>query len=215
MVLFRMRRQTVSRTVRSWNLFALKAVRFKVRLRGGEGIDEASPMLIVSNHQSLFDIPAAFAALPGEIRMAAKKELFRIPIFGHALKYADFIPVDRKNRKAGKAATDVIQEKIKSGIRVWVAPEGTRSSEPPNMGDFKKGAFAVAIGAQVPVQPLIIYNSYAACPKGTWFVRPGSVIDVEVLPQIPTKGLKLEDCGELAMRVQVEMQKKITGFMKK
>jgi 1-acyl-sn-glycerol-3-phosphate acyltransferase len=190
--------------VRAWNLFALKLYALRVQVEGAENHDPAKPSLVVSNHQSLFDIPAAFKALSGDLRMVAKKELFSIPIFGWAIRSMEFIPVDRGNRNSGQKAADKIGARIRSGLHVWVAPEGTRSPG-PEMGAFKKGSFAVAIESKLPIQPLLICNSFEACPKGSLLARPGVELRVRVLPRISSEGYSIEERGELAERVRSVM----------
>ena len=183
---------------RSWNLFVLQCVGLKVEVEGAENQDPNVPCLVISNHQSLFDIPASYFSLGGNLRMVAKKELFKIPIFGTALTASGFIPVDRNNRSSGQEATRLIAERIEQGMQVWVAPEGTRSPE-GKLQAFKKGSFGVAFDNLVPVQPFVVLDSWRACPKGSLLPRPGTVIHVRILPRItPDEISKLKNRGELA-----------------
>lgn len=183
----------------------LHGIRFEID-RSESDFDPARPTLIVSNHQSLWDIPAAMKAFRGaNVRMVAKKELFAIPIFGTVLRYGDFISVDRGNQTSSKAATQAIGDRLRRGIHVWVAPEGTRS-EGAHLLPFKKGAFAVAIEAQIPVQPIVVVDSYKAMPKSSWFPRAGSVVHVKILKPVPTTGLGTSDRAGLAQKVFDQMK---------
>jgi 1-acyl-sn-glycerol-3-phosphate acyltransferase len=187
--------------VRVWCGFVLKMFGVRVEIEGRENHDPSKPSLVVSNHQSLLDIPAAFAAIDGDIRIVAKKELFTIPVFGQAAGLHEFIPIERGNQTSGRDAAKLIGARIRSGLHVWVAPEGTRSTG-PELLPFKKGAFAVAIEAGVPVQPIVVMNSYEVVPKGSLLTRPGTIIRVRVLPRVDTSGYTLNDRAALAERVR-------------
>jgi 1-acyl-sn-glycerol-3-phosphate acyltransferase len=139
------------------------------------------------------------------LRMVAKKELFAIPIFGWVLSRAHFIPVDRKSRNSGIAASSEMKKKLAKGICVWVAPEGTRS---PNgeLKSFRKGSFAVAMEAGIPVQPVVIWNSYLSCPKGSLLPRPGTKIVVEILDPIEPSHPSFSDRGTLCDETRSRME---------
>lgn len=206
-ILFRLPMGVLTRAGVGWLDFVcwLHGIRFEID-RSESEFDPSRPTLIVSNHQSLWDIPAAMKAFRGaNVRMVAKKELFAIPIFGTVLRFGDFISVDRGNQTSSKAATRAIGERLARGIHVWVAPEGTRS-DGSTLLPFKKGAFAVAIDSQIPVQPIVIIDSYKALPKTSWFPRAGSVVHVKILKQVSTAGLAANERGALAQKVYDQMK---------
>ena len=192
--------------VRGWNSLTFLTARTRYEVSGVEHHNPAEPALIVSNRQSLFDIPTSLYWLGGDVRMVAKRELFRVPFFGWALAASEFIPIDRGNRNSGQKASQEIRDRIRSGIFVWVAPEGTRSHG-AQMGSFKKGSFAMAIEAGVPIQPIVLLNSHEILSKKEWLFHPGVQLKVRVLPRISTDGYTIERRGELADHVRAEMQR--------
>lgn len=195
-------RKTQTFFIRKWFSFVSWSLGVKYEVQGVENFNPKVPALVVSNHQSLLDIPAAFFALPNcDLRMVAKRELFQIPFFGWCLARMEFIPIDRGNRQSGRSAADKISQQIKSGIQVWVAPEGTRSSG-TEMGPFKKGSFAVAIESKIPIQPILVVNSYEALPKKSLIVRPGTCIRIQVLKPVSTEGVSIENRGKLAEQIR-------------
>jgi 1-acyl-sn-glycerol-3-phosphate acyltransferase len=204
-LLFPLNLQTETWYLRVWNLFVLKLYRMKVEIVGQEKLASGKSCLIVSNHQSLFDIPLAFKAISKEhIRMVAKRELFKIPIFGHVLYRTHFIPVDRKSRTSGVVASQEMRKRLNAGISVWVAPEGTRSVN-SQLLPFRKGAFAVAIDEKIPVQPLLILNSYRSCTKEEYWVRCGSHLVVHILEPLYPDHPAFADRGLLCEEVQRRM----------
>jgi 1-acyl-sn-glycerol-3-phosphate acyltransferase len=190
-------RELTTWMVRAWNRGVLAIFRIKVRVKIDPSYDPAKPCLLVCNHQSHLDIPVIYFALRGHVRMVAKKELFRIPIFGYSLRSAEFIAIDRGNPEAGRKAAQKISERVRSGLQVWVAPEGTRSDD-GKLGPFKSGSFGVAIDAGVPIQPLVVKNAYLALQKHEKLVKIGMTIDFEVLPQIKASEQLKENRHHLA-----------------
>ena len=155
-------------------------------------------MIFASNHQSALDIPVQVACLPPHTVFIAKKELSCLPIFGWAAALAGTLFVDRAKGTQNKALKQV-KKLLGAGISMIVYPEGTRSRT-KELLPFKRGAFVMAISAQVPVVPLTILNSGILCPKNKLFVHPG-VIKIVVDKPIETKGMTIEQRFELSDRV--------------
>ena len=160
---------------RIWAKSILVVSRIKVDVTGLENIDPFKSYIYMPNHQSNFDIPVLLAYLPVQFRWLAKSELFKIPIFGRAMRGAGYIGIDRFNQKSAFETIDNAARKIKdSGISIMIFPEGTRSID-GNLRPFKKGGFIMAVDAQVPVVPVILHGTRAILPKGSLRVNPGVV----------------------------------------
>jgi 1-acyl-sn-glycerol-3-phosphate acyltransferase len=126
------------------------------------------------NHQSNFDIPVLLAHLSVQFRWLAKVELFTIPIFGHAMRKAGYISIDRYNRESAFESLKIAANKIKSGVSVLIFPEGTRSRD-GKIRSFKKGGFVLAIDSGVPIVPIAIKGTRSIMTKGKFRVNPGHV----------------------------------------
>ncbi len=111
--------------------------------------------LIMSNHQSHYDVTVIYYVLGSTIRMVAKRELFDVPVFGSAMRAAGFISIDRQNTKNAIASLEDAKEKLASGVPMWIAPEGTRSPTGALL-PFKKGGFVLALATGAPVLPVSI-----------------------------------------------------------
>ncbi|HEX6313338.1 MAG TPA: lysophospholipid acyltransferase family protein [Gemmatimonadaceae bacterium] len=180
---------------RMWSRIALWAAGVRLVLHGGASLNEARPRVFVSNHVSWYDIFTLLAILP-RYRFVAKAELFRIPLFGTAARRAGTIPIQRENRKAAFQAYDEAAREIRGGASVVVCPEGTRGDSYA-LRPFKKGPFVLAIAAQAPVVPLVIYGTREVQRKGSFVIRSATV-HVRFLEEIPTTGLQYEDRDRLA-----------------
>jgi len=159
---------------RFWGKSILVVSRVKVSVKGLSNIDPASPYIYMANHQSNFDIPVLLGHLTVQFRWLAKMELFKIPIFGRAMRKAGYISIDRYHRESAFESLKVAANKIKGGASVLIFPEGTRSRD-GNIRPFKKGGFVMAIDSGVPIVPVVITGTRAIMPKGKFRVYPGHV----------------------------------------
>lgn len=159
---------------RLWGKSILVVSRIKVSVKGLSNIDPSSPYIYMPNHQSNFDIPVLLGHLAVQFRWLAKKELFKIPIFGRAMRKAGYISIDRYHRDSAFESLRVAANKIKSGVSVLIFPEGTRSWD-GNIRPFKKGGFVMAIDSGVPIVPVVITGTRAIMPKGKFRVYAGHV----------------------------------------
>jgi 1-acyl-sn-glycerol-3-phosphate acyltransferase len=176
-----------------WNLW-MCGVRV---IEHDEHIKHTAQHVFVANHLSAHDIFALMYKLKW-IKFVAKAELFRIPIFGNGMTAAGMIPIERANRKAAFASYSQATARIQEGASVAVYPEGTRGPAYP-LRPFKKGPFVLAIQAQAPVVPVLIYGQLEIQPKGQFSVFPGD-LHVHYLEPIPTTGMNYEDRAGLAKR---------------
>jgi 1-acyl-sn-glycerol-3-phosphate acyltransferase len=182
---------------RWWSTAVLWAVGVKVRVHGYENATSGEPHIFVSNHVSWFDIPSLAKVLP-RYKFVAKAELFKVPIFGPAMRAAGMIEIQRENRKAAFGAYDVAAERIRAGNSVVVFPEGTRGQEYP-LRPFKKGPFVLAIAAGVPIVPIIVHGTIEIMPRGSLWARPGT-IDIHLLEPVSTAAVDY-DHRETLMRI--------------
>jgi 1-acyl-sn-glycerol-3-phosphate acyltransferase len=138
----------------------------------------------MSNHASNLDPPVLIPVIPGRCSVLVKKELFRIPILGIAMRVADLVPVDRSDREAAiesvKAAVKVLQQ----GLHMVIYPEGTRSVD-GRLLPFKKGPFHLAMESGVPVVPVTLLGTFESWPKTRFALRPGTATVVFSPPVDP------------------------------
>ncbi len=147
----------------------------QVRLSGLEQLQSGATYVFVSNHQSHLDIPCLMSALPFHLTFMAKKELFRIPFFGWGISAMGMIAVDRSSaRKAKRSFGNAIQRLQTEDIAVVIFPEGTRSMD-GNIGEFKRGSFALAVDSGLPVVPVRIQGTFDVLRKKSFLIRPGKV----------------------------------------
>ncbi len=169
-----------------WSPVLLWAGGAKLEVRGLENLKKGQPYIFVSNHQSTIDIPTLFMAIPWDTRFVAKKQLKYVPMLGWYMWAAKFVFVDRSNHREAVRSLDEAGEQIRGGISIIVFPEGTRSDD-RKVHPFKKGPFALAMKARVPVVPVAIEGSGLLMPKNSWQITPGPItvsIGQPIAPEI-------------------------------
>ena len=167
--------------LRWWSRRLLELIELDCKVVGAEhfALAPGKPTILMSNHQSLYDIPLIFVALPGSIRMLTKKELFRVPIWGRGMKAGEFVAIDRHDRNQAFRDLAEARRKMEDDIVLWVAPEGTRSRD-GRLGSFKKGGFMLALETGARIIPIGIHGADAVLPAGTWNVRLGCTAEVRL-----------------------------------
>jgi len=158
-----------------WARSILFGSRIKVRIRGLSNIDFSQSYIYMLNHQSYFDIPVVLGCMPVQFRWLAKHELFKIPLFGMAMRRAGYISINRSNRRSAFRSLKTAARIIRSGVSVVIFPEGTRSPD-GRIQPFKKGGFVLAIQSGVPIVPVIIQGTSAIRPKEGKKIIPGEVL---------------------------------------
>ena len=155
--------------------------------------------LFAANHTSNADAPAIVGAIPRRIAILGRKSLFDIPVVGTAFRLAKFVPVDRENRDAALASVKQAVEYIREGFSFLVYPEGTRSPD-GRLHRFKKGSFAIAIEAGIPIVPVACAGAHRIMKKNSLIIRPGKVT-VRFGKPIDASAYTVEQRDELAQRV--------------
>ena len=179
---------------------SLLASGVQLDIHGGHHIWEAQPAVFLFNHQSQLDVLVLGALLRGNFAPVAKKELANNPLFGPLMRLLETAFIDRADNTQARKALEPAVERLRSGVSVVIAPEGTRSAT-PSPGTFKKGAFHVARQAGVPVVPLVFRNTGELMSRNAMIIHPG-VVQVAVLPPIDVSAWEASELDERVEEVR-------------
>lgn len=172
---------------------ALALAGVELRVTGAENLWARRPAVFIFNHQSAVDVAVLGSLVRRDLTGVAKKELSRDPVFALIGYVVDIAYVDRANSAQARAALEPAVDKLRSGVSIVIAPEGTRSPT-RRLGPFKKGAFHLAVQGGVPIVPIVIRNAGDVLWRGSVLIRPGT-IDVAVLPPIATEDWTVDELG--------------------
>ena len=170
-----------------------------VRIRGREHVRPGQSYVIMSNHQSHFDVLAFYGHWGHQFRWIMKQELRKVPGLGWGCAAVGHIFVDRSNRERAIASMQAAGRSLEPGVSVMIFPEGTRSPD-GRMREFKKGGFMLALELGLPILPISISGSRHVLPNRTKRLLPGRV-RIQVHPPIEVAGLSVEARDELMARV--------------
>jgi 1-acyl-sn-glycerol-3-phosphate acyltransferase len=172
---------------------------WRFRVSGAVPNDPRRPYVVVANHESFVDI-LLICHVPMEMKWMSKSEFFRYPFLGWAMRLAGDIRLERGDKKSGARALAECRDRLAKKVSVMIFPEGTRS-QTGDLGEFKDGAFRLAVDAGVPILPLAVIGTRDALVKKDWrFGRSNA--EVRVLEPIPTDGLDKDDVPELRDRTR-------------
>lgn len=183
-----------------WARLLLKVAGVQVVLQGEENLDSGASFIFLSNHMSHMDIPVLIATIPARLTIIAKKELFRIPLFGQAMHAIGVLKIDRsKRQKAIKTLNKAAEILRREKLSLLAFPEGTRSKD-GKIHSFKKGPFVLATNVKVPILPVTIVGTHPILPKGEFFIQPGTV-EVIIHPPVDTADYDYEQREQLMEHV--------------
>jgi 1-acyl-sn-glycerol-3-phosphate acyltransferase len=191
------------RMARWWGRSLLFLCRIPVQVEGLEHLKEGQNYIFAANHRSNFDIYALQSVLPRASLWVAKRELFKIPVFGQIMSRMGYISIDRdpSNLKESIRNLQRAAAMIRGGRSMVIFPEGTRVAA-KELAPFKKGVFIMAHESGQPLVPVAISGTIFIQSKDRFGVRPGPV-KVVFCPPIATHIFKNKDDLMAAVRAAI------------
>ncbi len=183
---------------------------WRLHISGVENIEADRVYVIVSNHQSLADIPL-ISHVRVDAKWLAKAELFRFPAIGWMMRMAGNIPVDRSDKRKAAHALLRCARYLRQGCSVVFFPEGTRSPDGEVL-PFNDGPFQLAIREQVPVLPLTVEGSGAALPRNSLLFGGTQDIHLRILKPVPVEGWNVKQSSELREVVRQKIIEELHGL---
>lgn len=203
----RLTRERADRRLADWSRSIVRHADVDLTVEGLHNVPRDHACVYMSNHQSNLDIPILYSVFPGTLRMVAKAELFKVPVWGRAMKEAGFVRVTRSGDRAeAMAAMAECADAIRDGVNVWLAPEGTRSRD-GRVGKFKKGGFILARDAGADIVPVAIDGSRHLLPKNSKVIQPGARVRVSFGAPIAVGG---RDLNAVAAEVRAFIVARVT-----
>lgn len=193
--------------IHHWAKAMLWLLNVKSRVHNPHNVDftDGKRYLAMCNHSSLIDIPIVYANLHGSFRMVGKKELFKIPLFGRAMRAAEVVCIDRHDRQQAIADLAIAKQRMENGLVVWMFPEGTRSTD-GKLLPLKKGGFFLAMDAEAHIVPVIIRGAHAILPKKSFRFRTGCEVSIHIGAPIDASQYTVDQKDELIAKVSQSMQ---------
>jgi 1-acyl-sn-glycerol-3-phosphate acyltransferase len=192
----------------------LKVLGLRVEVEGAEFIEAVKPAVYIANHQSNFDLITFGGYYPKNTVVIGKKDIAWIPLFGLLYLSGRNLLIERKSKALAVSALNVATEAIQTRkASIWIFPEGTRNRVGEGLLPFKKGAFYVAVQAQVPIVPLV---SAPLRSFVNWSERRliGGTLKIRILPPISTVNLAESDVARIADETRSKMLEALNQLSK-
>ena len=190
---------------KAWMSVFLPLVFCPVRRKGKELFEPGQNYVVITNHNSLVDVPVTSPWIPGPNKTLAKIEMSRIPVFGVIYK-AGSILVNRKKEGSRRESFAAMQRALEMGLHLCLYPEGTRNKTNKPLQPFYDGAFSTAIRAQKPIMPAVIFNTGTILPHNEKFWARPKTIHFHFLEPVATTGLTMEDLPALKEALHQRME---------
>jgi 1-acyl-sn-glycerol-3-phosphate acyltransferase len=197
----------------SWSRDLVRQAGIHIEVSGRERLLPNEAYVVMSNHQSHYDIPVLYQSLRIPLRMVAKKEIFRIPFMAGAMRAAGFVEVDRQNRTEAIRTLSNATSNLDSRVSIWIAPEGTRSKT-GRLGSFKKGGFHLALTSGLRILPITINGTRFVLPSGGLAVTRGVLATVTIGDPIETKTHTTATIKQLTAEVREAISKYLPAEMR-
>ncbi len=133
----------------------------KVKAVGLENIPDEDGVMYVANHQSSYDVYAFFVLLQRQISFIAKEEFRKYFNIGYYIEALGGILIERDDVKSQVKSIRELTNRLNDGFNVGVYPEGTRITD-GSLGEFKSGAFKMAIKSKCKIVPITFHDNYDA-----------------------------------------------------
>ena len=173
---------------------------WSITVHGREKIAKDKTYVMVSNHQSLVDILAAFTLFT-HFKWVSNQDLFNIPLIGWNMRLNRYIPLERGKNRSVKKMYKSCEKNLKRGNSIFLFPEGMRSRE-SEMKPFREGAFVLAKRREVPILPLVISGSSSALTEKGWIFPGRANIDITILDEISPDSFQDVTAKNLALRTR-------------
>lgn len=190
----------VQRGFQIWMGIYMPLIFCPVTHRGRDNFKKGQNYVVTLNHNTLADVPVSSPGIPGPNRTLAKVEMSKIPIFGYIYK-AGSILVTRQDASSRKESIPKMIEALNQGLHLCLFPEGTRNKTDQPLARFYDGAFKVAIEAQKPIIPGLIFGTKAILDSNKKMWAWPHKVEFHFLPEISTAGLQQTDTEMLKQKV--------------
>ena len=190
--------------IRSIMNLAVKSGNIDLQVFGKENIPRENGFLMCGNHQGMFDVVALVSAYEGPLAAVFKKELRNVPFLKQIIACSNSFSMDREDVRQSLTVIQAVTKELKEGRSYLIFPEGTRSKNGNQMGDFHGGSFRCATKAKATIVPFAFIDSYKVLDqKGS---KPVTV-QLHFMEPIPYEEYKDMNTTDIAAMVKGRIQK--------
>ncbi len=177
---------------RVWMTIYLHLIGCPLTVKGADNFSKTQNYVVISNHNSLMDVPISTPFMPHANKTIAKKEFASVPIFGW-IYAAGSVLVDRKSTESRGKSYDKMRRVLDIGLDMVIYPEGTRNRTELPLKSFYDGAFRLAADTGKPIMPALIFYTREVLPAHKPFFMLPHRLEMHFLPPVETVNKKAAD----------------------
>ncbi|WP_207493982.1 lysophospholipid acyltransferase family protein [Aridibaculum aurantiacum] len=188
---------------KAWMNVFLTLIGCRIIIKGKDNFKKGETYVVVSNHNSLMDVPLTTPYIPGANRTIAKKSMAKVPLFGWVYTRGSVL-VDRNSDESRRKSFDLMKQTLAQGLHMVIYPEGTRNRTKDPLKQFYDGAFKLATDTGKEIIPTLIFNTRKVLPPNKTFYLEPHTMEMHFLSPIPTKGRTSKEVKEQVFRIMWE-----------
>lgn len=185
---------------RVWMFFYLTLIGCPLKVKGASYFKSLPNCIIVSNHNSLMDVPVTTPFMPRANKTIAKKSFSRIPVFGWIYSFGSVL-VDRNDDRSRRKSYDDMKRVLNQGIDMVIYPEGTRNRTDKPLKAFYDGAFRLAVDTKKPIVPTLVFNTRKVLPANKTFYLIPHHLEMHFLPPIESTDISAKELKEKVFKI--------------
>ena len=188
------------RLSKTWMNVFLALIGSPLKVVGKSNFQKGKNYVVVSNHNSLMDVPVTTPYVPGANKTIAKKSFKKAPVFGWVYQRGAVL-VDRKSEESRRKSFEEMKKTLAQGLHMVIYPEGTRNRTADPLKSFHDGAFKLAVSTQKEIIPTVIfYTRTVLPPEKTFYLWPHH-LEMHFLPPVSAVNISSRDLKEKVFKI--------------
>ena len=176
---------------RVWMTVYLNLVGCPLTVKGKEHFKKGQNYVVICNHNSLMDVPVTTPFMPNANKTIAKKSFTKVPIFGWIYALGSVL-VDRNDPNSRRKSFEQMRKVLAIGLDMVIYPEGTRNRTNKPLKPFYDGAFRLAVAANKPIMPALLFNTNVVLPANKPFFMLPRKLEMHFMPAVEVTGKEVD-----------------------
>jgi 1-acyl-sn-glycerol-3-phosphate acyltransferase len=188
------------RITKMWMNVFLALIGSPLKIIGKENFKKGKNYVVVTNHNSLMDVPVTTPYVPGANKTIAKTSFTKTPLFGWVYKRGSVL-VDRKNEESRRQSFEEMKKTLDQGLHMVIYPEGTRNRTPDPLKSFHDGAFKLAVSSKKEIIPTLIFHTRTVLPPDKAFYLWPHRLQMHFLPPVNADNITSKELREKVFKI--------------
>lgn len=171
-----------------WMQVFLTLIACPLKIKGKQYFERGETYVVVSNHNSLMDVPITTPFVPGANKTIAKKSFTKAPLFGWIYRRGSVL-VDRDSDESRRKSFEEMKQTLAAGLHMVIYPEGTRNRTANPLKQFYDGAFKLAADSKKDIIPTVIFNTRKVLPADKIFYLEPHRLEMHFLPAVSSQNI--------------------------